>query len=192
MRFPGTWAHRETERGRSRLQSEELSIHTWQTDSWFRSVRTCWYCTNAPASPTQSQELINDTSRNSVQKRTTDSSHLSLLNSARQSRVAEFGAVPQGYRQEATDPWEEYPRLRVPIFLLNAPLLSSNCGFLSLGTLICLDADFSMLEAEEDTKFKMAESNSRRLVWPLMPQWGRHSLSWETRWIWFLPIMDRK
>lgn len=73
------------------LQSKELSIHPWQTDSCFRSVRTCWYCGNIPVSPTQSQELINDTSRNSVQKRTTDSSHLSLLNSARQSRVAEFG-----------------------------------------------------------------------------------------------------
>jgi hypothetical protein len=59
-------SHLSTQRDRSAaalgLQREELSIQPW-----FRSPRTCWYRVNAPVSPRQSQELINDNGGNSLQ-----------------------------------------------------------------------------------------------------------------------------
>lgn len=56
LQAPG---HTETEQVTLRLRSEELSIHPGK----LTPVLDLWGCTDEPASPRQSQELINDNSR---------------------------------------------------------------------------------------------------------------------------------
>lgn len=119
--------HTERQR-RSSSQASERGVIClpWETESYFRPMSMCWRHVNMPASPRQSQELINDSGRNSLQNAQL-TLLASLLGSARQLWIASPRAVLQGHRQKLTDPWEEYPDQGA-----NLPsertLLSSNCG----------------------------------------------------------------